>query len=141
MSKLQREKGKRGEIEVKNIFASHGFEDAHRSQQFSGKGESSADVVGVDGLHLEVKLGYSYKTIYDFREQAEREEQERLERERLERERLEQERLEREEQERLERERIEREEQERLERERLEREERERKERIETIAKNLSLFD
>ena len=72
MSKLQREKGKRGELEVKNIFASHGFEDAHRSQQFSGKGESSADVVGVDGLHLEVKLGYSYKTIYDFREQAER---------------------------------------------------------------------
>lgn len=72
MGKSQRTKGKVGERQVVQVFKEHGFPNAHRSQQFSGKGESSADVVGVDGLHLEVKLGYSYKTIYDFREQAER---------------------------------------------------------------------
>ena len=72
MSKSQREKGKLGERSIANLFKAHGFENAHRSQQHSGKGESSADVVGVDGLHLEVKLGYKYSKIYEFREQAER---------------------------------------------------------------------
>lgn len=70
MGKSQREKGKRGEREVANIFKQYGFTETHRSQQFSGKGESSADCVGVEGLHLEVKLGYQYKRIYEFREQA-----------------------------------------------------------------------
>lgn len=70
MSKSQREKGKLGERMTANLFKAHGFDDAHRSQQHSGKGESSADVVGVEGLHLEVKLGYQYKRIYEFREQA-----------------------------------------------------------------------
>ena len=72
MSKTQRDKGKRGESEVVHIFKGFGFGDAHRSQQFCGRGESSADVVGIDGLHLEVKLGYKYSKIYEFREQAER---------------------------------------------------------------------
>ena len=48
-----RQKGKRGELSVAKILREFGFE-ARRSQQFSGK-EGDADVVGVPGLHLEVK--------------------------------------------------------------------------------------
>lgn len=71
MGRQSREKGKRGERECRDVWREHGYEDAHRSQQFSGKGESAADVVGVDPrLHLECKLGYSYKKIYDFMRQA-----------------------------------------------------------------------
>lgn len=67
-----RDKGKRGEREIVKLLKAHGYEDAHRSQQFCGKGESAADVEGVEGLHVEVKLGYKYGKIYDFLEQAER---------------------------------------------------------------------
>lgn len=71
MSKLSRNKGKRGERDCRDIWKKHGYVNAHRSQQFSGKGESAADIEGVDpGLHIEVKVGYSYKKIYDFMEQA-----------------------------------------------------------------------
>jgi len=49
-----REKGKRGEREVANILKEYGF-DARRGQQFSGA-NGDADVVGVDGFHIEVKF-------------------------------------------------------------------------------------
>ena len=67
-----KKKGSRGERECRDVWRKHGYADAHRSQQFSGKGESSADLEGVDpGLHIECKLGYQYKsTIYKFMEQA-----------------------------------------------------------------------
>lgn len=46
-------KGKRAELEIASIIRSYGY-DAHRGQQYSGiKGD--ADVVGVPGLHIEVK--------------------------------------------------------------------------------------
>lgn len=46
-------------------------DEAHRSGQFSAKGESSADIEGIDPrLHIECKVGYSYKTIYEFLDQA-----------------------------------------------------------------------
>ena len=66
-----KKKGNRGELECRDVWRKHGYADAHRSQQFSGKGESSADLEGVDErLHLEIKLGYQYLQIYKFMEQA-----------------------------------------------------------------------
>lgn len=47
-------KGKKGELEVANLFKSYGFEEARRSQQYSGAGHT-ADVEGMPGLHIEVK--------------------------------------------------------------------------------------
>lgn len=71
MGKSQREKGKRGERQCRDVWKAHGFDETHRSQQFCGRGESAADVVGVDDrLHIECKLGYSYKKIYEFTKQA-----------------------------------------------------------------------
>lgn len=49
-----RAKGKRAELEVANILREHGFENARRGVQYSGI-NGDADVVGVDGLHIEVK--------------------------------------------------------------------------------------
>ena len=66
-----KKKGSRGERQCSDIWKKHGYEEAHRSQQYSGRGESSADIEGIDPrLHIEVKSGYSYKTIYTFLEQA-----------------------------------------------------------------------
>lgn len=54
MSGLQsRNKGKGGEREIARILKEHGF-DAHRGVQYSG-GPDSPDVVGLDGVHIEVK--------------------------------------------------------------------------------------
>ena len=62
---------------LRDVWKKHGYEDAHRSQQYSGKGESSADIEGIDPkLHIECKVGYTYKTIYDFLEQAKRDAEE-----------------------------------------------------------------
>lgn len=47
-------KGKDGELEWVNICKSYGFENARRSQQYSGEGHT-ADVLGLPGLHMEVK--------------------------------------------------------------------------------------
>lgn len=49
-----REKGKRGELEVAALFRDAGYPDARRGQQFSGL-HGDSDVVGVPGLHIEVK--------------------------------------------------------------------------------------
>lgn len=48
-----RDKGKRGELEVAHLLQQHGF-DARRGQQFSGA-NGDADVVGLPGIHIEVK--------------------------------------------------------------------------------------
>ena len=48
-----RQKGKRGELEVAHILKEHGF-DARRGQQYAGA-NGDADVVGLDGIHIEVK--------------------------------------------------------------------------------------
>lgn len=47
-------KGKRGELELANIFKEYGFKDARRSQQYAGI-NNDADVVGLPDLHIEVK--------------------------------------------------------------------------------------
>ena len=50
-----RNKGKRGEREVAKIFQKAGFH-ARRSVQYNGRPGTAADVVGIPGLHIEVKL-------------------------------------------------------------------------------------
>lgn len=47
-------KGKIGELEWANFLKDHGFEDARRTQQYSGVG-GTGDVIGLDGHHCEVK--------------------------------------------------------------------------------------
>lgn len=53
MGKTSREKGKRGEREVAAFLRSEGY-DAHRGVQYHG-GPESPDVVGLPGIHIEVK--------------------------------------------------------------------------------------
>lgn len=53
MGKTSREKGKRGEREVAAFLRSEGY-DAHRGVQYHG-GPDSPDVVGLPGIHIEVK--------------------------------------------------------------------------------------
>lgn len=48
-----RNKGKRGELEVAHLLKEYGY-DARRGQQFSGI-NGDADVVGLPGIHIEVK--------------------------------------------------------------------------------------
>ena len=48
-----RDKGKRGELEAAKLLKEHGY-DARRGQQFSGA-NGDADVVGLPGIHIEVK--------------------------------------------------------------------------------------
>lgn len=49
-----REKGKAGEREFAALCREYGFENARRSQQYSGI-NGDADVVGLEGIHIEVK--------------------------------------------------------------------------------------
>jgi len=48
-----REKGKAGEREFAALCRKHGFENARRGQQYNGL--DGQDVVGLDGIHIEVK--------------------------------------------------------------------------------------
>jgi Holliday junction resolvase len=48
-----REKGKRGERELANILHGYGYE-TRRGQQYSGT-ETTADIIGLPGIHPEVK--------------------------------------------------------------------------------------
>lgn len=48
-----REKGKTGEREFAALCREHGFENARRGQQYSGL--EGKDVVGLEGIHIEVK--------------------------------------------------------------------------------------
>lgn len=48
-----RNKGKRGELEIAHKLQKYGY-DARRSQQYAGI-NNDADVVGLPGVHLEVK--------------------------------------------------------------------------------------
>lgn len=49
-----REKGKRGEREIAGILREHGYSEARRGVQYSGR-TGAADVVGLPGWHIEVK--------------------------------------------------------------------------------------
>lgn len=47
-------KGKNGELELSHKLKEYGYDDARRSQQYAGI-NSDADVIGLDGIHIEVK--------------------------------------------------------------------------------------
>lgn len=70
MGKSQREKGKAGEREIARLLRDMGF-DAHRSAQYAGGTEESADVVGIPGIHIEVKRQETVR-IHEWIAQAER---------------------------------------------------------------------
>lgn len=54
MAKINsKNKGKRGELEFAKLCKSYGY-DCRRSQQFAGM-NGDADVVGLNGIHIEVK--------------------------------------------------------------------------------------
>ena len=53
MAVNSRAKGKRAELELSHVLQEYGY-NARRGQQFSGA-NGDADVVGLDGIHLEVK--------------------------------------------------------------------------------------
>lgn len=53
MAKNSRAKGKRGELELAHKLREHGY-STRRGQQYSGT-ETSADVVGLPGIHIECK--------------------------------------------------------------------------------------
>ena len=55
-----KQKGKRGELEVANILKNYGY-DTRRSAQYCGNTGEAADVVGVCGLHIEVKRTESFR--------------------------------------------------------------------------------
>lgn len=69
MSKMSREKGKRGEREVASLLRSFGYETS-RGQQFHG-GPDSPDVVGLPGIHIEVKRTEKF-SLYEALEQSKR---------------------------------------------------------------------
>lgn len=68
MGKLSRNKGARGERLWRDICREHGF-DASRTAQHSGKAGGMADVVGLPGIHCEVK-NVERLNIWDAMEQS-----------------------------------------------------------------------
>lgn len=54
MGKTSREKGKRGEREWALVCREHGYE-CRRTSQYCGRSGEAADVVGLPGVHIEVK--------------------------------------------------------------------------------------
>lgn len=69
MGKKSREKGKRGEREVASILRAYGY-PCRRSQQFCGAA-GDADVVGLPGIHIEVKRTEKLM-LYDALDQSKR---------------------------------------------------------------------
>ena len=62
-----RDKGKRGELELAHILQRYGY-SARRGQQYSGA-NGDADVIGLPGIHIEVKRVESLN-LYKAMEQA-----------------------------------------------------------------------
>lgn len=70
MGSMQRRKGAAGERELARILREAGFTGARRGQQYSGT-ETSADVIGLPGIHIECKRSETFR-LYDALEQARR---------------------------------------------------------------------
>ena len=51
MGKAQRDKGKRGEIELAKVLRAEGY-NTRRGQQYCGAA-GNADVIGLSGIHIE----------------------------------------------------------------------------------------
>lgn len=69
MGEMSREKGKRGERELAKKLREYGY-DCRRGQQFCGA-NGDADVIGLPGIHIEVKRTERL-SIYDAMDQAKR---------------------------------------------------------------------
>ena len=70
-----RRKGKTGELALVRKLKEYGY-DVRRSQQYAGA-NNDADVVGIDGLHIECKYtAQGHGMIYDWLEQAKRDSRE-----------------------------------------------------------------
>ena len=67
MGKTSRDKGKRGERELAGQLRGYGY-DCRRGQQFCGA-NGDADVVGLPGIHIEVKRTEALR-LYDAISQA-----------------------------------------------------------------------
>ena len=67
MGKPSRDKGKRGEREIAGLLRDYGY-DARRGVQYHG-GADSPDVVGLPGVHIEVKRTETL-SLYPAMEQA-----------------------------------------------------------------------
>ncbi len=71
-----KKKGKTGELECAKILRGLGFPDVRRTAQYNGKElDSKADLVGIEGCHLEVKRN-EHLNIFDAMEQADRDSKE-----------------------------------------------------------------
>ena len=68
MGRMSRNKGKTGERELANILKEHGY-NARRGAQYCGA-NGDADVVGLPGIHIEVKRTETL-SLYTALEQAE----------------------------------------------------------------------
>lgn len=66
--KKSRDKGKAGERELARILRDFGYDDCKRGQQFCGA-SGDADVIGLDGIHIEVKRTEALR-LYDAMAQA-----------------------------------------------------------------------
>lgn len=67
-----KQKGKRGELQWRNVLHAEGFNTAYRAQQYCGSNDS-ADVIcpELPTLHFEVKVGNQIPSkLYDFMSQA-----------------------------------------------------------------------
>ncbi len=73
LGRKSREKGKRGEREIAGILREHGYLEARRGVQYSGR-TGAADVIGLPGWHIEVKRVENFNLIAAA-EQAERDAQ------------------------------------------------------------------
>ena len=64
-------KGKRGELEAAELLRSLGFDKTRRSAQYCGNTGEADDLIGIEGLHIEVKRCEQIR-IMDWIQQAER---------------------------------------------------------------------
>lgn len=55
MGKTSRDKGKRFERDLANIFREYGYDEARRTAQYCGNTGDASDVVGLPGIHVEAK--------------------------------------------------------------------------------------
>ena len=73
-----RDKGKRGEREVARWLRDHGYAEARRGCQYSGE-KGNPDVVGLDGVHIEVKYReQGHGQLYDWLAQSKHDSQGKL---------------------------------------------------------------
>ena len=66
-----KQKGKRGELEAASFLRELGFPETRRTAQYCGNTGRADDIIGVEGLHIEVKRCEQVR-IMDWLEQAER---------------------------------------------------------------------